>query len=465
MSRLILVSNRVAVPKAANRPAAGGLAVALNEALKRYQGIWFGWSGEIGQTENPALQLIQRGKAHFALIDLPQSDYDAYYNGFANRTLWPLFHYRTDLVVYDRQFQKGYYRVNHRFAHALAPLLQSDDLIWIHDYHLICVAEELRRMGRNNPLGYFLHIPFPTPQVLLTLPNHEAIVRALFAHDLVGFQTESDVLALQQYVIHEAGGKVFKDGRLQAYGRTIRAQAFPIGIDTAAFVRMGQSATARNHLDRMRRSLNGRELIIGVDRLDYSKGLPQRAESFEQLLEQYPENRGRVSYLQIAPPTREGVPEYDLIRSQLESLTGHINGRFAEFDWVPIRYLNRAMGRSALAGLFRASRIGLVTPYRDGMNLVAKEYVAAQDPTDPGCLVLSRFAGAADQLRDGALVVNPYDSMDIVEAIQSGLRMNLQERQRRWESMMHNVRTRDVDWWRDAFVSALQRCPHSMRCE
>lgn len=457
MSRLILVSNRVAIPKAANRPAAGGLAVALNEALKRYDGIWFGWSGAIGQTENPAPQLSSRGKARFALIDLPQADYDAYYNGYANRTLWPLFHYRTDLVVYDRRYQRGYYRVNHRFAHALAPLLEADDLIWVHDYHLICVAEELRRMGRSNPMGFFLHIPFPTPQVLLTLPNHETIVRALFAYDLVGFQTESDVLALQQYVLHEAGGKVFKDGRLRAYGRTIRAQAFPIGIDSKAFVEMAGSATARNHRQRMRRSLNGRELIIGVDRLDYSKGLPQRVEAFEQLLENYPENHGRVSYLQIAPPSREDVPEYNDIRRRLETLTGHINGRFAEFDWVPIRYLNRAMGRSALAGLFRCSRIGLVTPFRDGMNLVAKEYVAAQDPDDPGCLVLSRFAGAADQLRAGALVVNPYDGMDIVEAIQVGLRMGSAERKRRWESMMHSVMTHDVDWWRDAFVEQLRK--------
>ena len=457
MSRLILVSNRVAIPKPGGQPA-GGLAVALNGALHDYNGIWFGWSGRIGGSDTTKVEMLERDNARFALIDLPQVDFDEYYNGYANRSLWPLCHYRTDLVVYDRRFRRGYVRVNNRFAHALAPLLEPDDRIWVHDYHLINCGEELRRMGCEQQMGFFLHIPFPTPQVLLTLPDHEAIVRGLFAYDLVGFQAESDLLALQQYVLHEAGGEVHDDGRLTAYGRTIRAEVFPIGIDTDNFMEMLESDTARNHYQRMQRSLNGREMIIGVDRLDYSKGLPQRMESFERLLESYPENRSRVSLVQIAPPSREDVPEYNDIREELESLTGRINGRFAEFDWVPIRYLNRGLSRAALAGLYRAARIGLVTPYRDGMNLVAKEYVAAQDPEDPGCLVLSRFAGAAPQLREGAFIVNPYDTDEIVDAIQRGLRLPLEERRHRWESMMHTVREHDVLWWRDAFVRSLGRC-------
>ncbi len=455
MSRLILVSNRVAIPKATNRPAAGGLAVALNEALRRYDGIWFGWSGELSDS-GAKVQMIQKNGARYALIDLSPDDYDNYYNGYANRTLWPLFHYRIDLMVCDRRYQQGYFRVNNRFAHALAPVIESDDLIWVHDYHLIGVAEELRRMSVTNPIGFFLHIPFPTPQVLLTLPNHDAIVRSLFAFDLVGFQTETDLLALQQYVVHEADGKIHEDGRLSAYGRTIQAQVFPIGIDAAAFIKTASSTTASNYFKRMKRSLRDRELIIGVDRLDYSKGLPQRMEAFEQLLVNYPENCNKVSYIQIAPSSREDVPEYNDIREELETHTGHINGRFAEFDWVPIRYLNKALGRAALAGLYRASAIGLVTPYRDGMNLVAKEYVAAQDPANPGCLVLSRFAGATAQLAAGAFVVNPFDTQEVVEAIQRGLRLPLAERRRRWEAMMESVTEQDVAWWRDQYVEALR---------
>lgn len=462
MSRLIAVSNRVSVPKPSNQPSAGGLAVALQSALKRYNGIWFGWSGEVSEASSTRLQIIKKGGVTFATIDLPKEDYEAYYNGYANRSLWPLCHYRTDLVVYDRRYQQGYFRVNALFAHALAPLIEPDDMLWMHDYHLICCAEELRRMGFNQRMGFFLHIPFPTPQLLLTLPNHQGFVRALFAYDLLGFQTESDLRALQEYVVYEAGGRVEPDGRLTAFGRTIQARAFPIGIDAEEFMQMATMATARNHYARMKRSLGDRDLIIGVDRLDYSKGLPQRLEAFERLLEAYPENHGKVSLLQVAPPSRLDVPEYLDIREQLQAVAGRINGRFAEFDWVPIRYLNKTVSRAALAGLYRASHIGLVTPYRDGMNLVAKEYVAAQNPEDPGCLVLSRFAGAASQL-PGAFIVNPYDTDDMVEAIQRGLRLPLKERRERWETMMASVRKYDVAWWRDAFVETLKACQTEAR--
>ncbi len=458
MSRLIVVTNRVAVPKPTNQPAAGGLAVALHAALKRYDGLWFGWSGEVSEASSSHVRIVERGGATFATIDLPREDYEAYYNGYANRSLWPLCHYRTDLVVYDRRFQQGYFRVNALFAHGLAPLIEPDDLVWVHDYHLICCAEELRRMGYGQRMGFFLHIPFPTPQILVTLPNHQALVRALFAYDLIGLQTVSDLHALQEYVTYEAGGSVGADGRLTAFGRTVEARAFPIGIDTANFVRMSTSATARHHYTRMRESLGGRRLVIGVDRLDYSKGLPARMLAFEALLESYPENRSAVSLLQIAPPTRTDVPEYVEIREELEATSGRINGRFSEFDWTPLHYLNKAVSRAALAGLYRLSSIGLVTPYRDGMNLVAKEYVAAQDPEDPGCLVLSRFAGAAAQM-DGALIVNPYDIQEMAEAMQRALQMPVAERRSRWERMMESVSRQDVGWWRDRFVDALRRCP------
>ena len=462
MSRLIVVSNRVSIPRGRDSAQAGGLAVALYAALRRYDGIWFGWSGNIVDTSGEGQPNISKvSNVTVVTIDLSTDDYDEYYNGFANRTLWPLFHYRTDLAAYDRKFDKGYFRVNARFAHSLAPMVEPDDLIWVHDYHLIGCAEELRRMGLAQKIGFFLHIPFPATEILLTLPNHKALVRALFAYDLVGFQTESDLRAFHDYVMFEAGGSISPTGELTAYGRTIRAGVFPIGIDAKEFVTMAESAEAKRHFDRMRHSMGQRKLIIGVDRLDYSKGLPTRLESFERLLETYPENRGAVSLLQVATPSRVEVPEYDDIRQELEALSGHINGRFADFDWVPIRYISRAYSQRALAGLFRVSRIGLVTPLRDGMNLVAKEFVAAQDPANPGVLVLSRFAGASDQMTD-ALIVNPYDVDDIVEALQRGLNFSLAERRKRWRRLMEVVREEDVTAWRDDFVGALQAVPQTV---
>ncbi|MFO1352703.1 MAG: alpha,alpha-trehalose-phosphate synthase (UDP-forming) [Gammaproteobacteria bacterium] len=459
MSRLIIVSNRVDLPRSSQQPAAGGLAVVVSEALKHQQGaLWFGWSGAITVAENTQVRVSSRGKIRYVIMDLPQADYDDYYNGYANRTLWPLFHYRLGLVVYDRQFQQGYFRVNRRFASALAPLIESDDLVWVHDYHLIACGEELRRLGVGNRIGFFLHIPFPTQQLLVTLPNHLALVRALFAYDLVGFQTESDLRALHEYIVQETDGKVEDDGRVSAFGRTLRAGVFPVGIDPEAFGALARTASAKHHFKRMTEALRGRGLIIGVDRLDYSKGLVQRLAAFERLLELYPDYRGKVSLMQIAPSSRQDVPEYNDIREQLEAASGRINGRFAEFDWVPIRYLNKALGRAALAGLFQVSRVGLVTPYRDGMNLIAKEYVAAQDPADPGCLVLSRFAGAAQQLKRGALIVNPYDTDDVAEGIRRGLAMPLEERQARWRSMVEVVRRYDAAWWCEQFVTALRPC-------
>lgn len=460
MSRLIVVSNRVTVPGPRDKASAGGLAVALHSALSMYNGIWFGWSGKVVDSATAHIETVTTDSVTIATTDLSHDDYEEYYNGFANSALWPLFHYRIDLTNYDRRFDKGYFRVNNRFAHALVPLLKQDDLIWVHDYHLIACAEEMRRMGVSNRIGFFLHIPFPAPQVLLTLPNHQAIVRALFAYDLVGFQTLPDLLAFQDYVVYEADGEINEDGSLSAFGRTIRADVFPIGIDTEEMVEMSQSPEARRHYDRMTRSMAGRKLVIGVDRLDYSKGLPQRLMAFERLLETYPSNRGNVSLLQIAPSSRADVVDYIDIREELEANAGRINGKFADFDWVPVRYVNRSYPRRSLGGLFRASSVALVTPLRDGMNLVAKEFVACQNPDDPGVLVLSRFAGAARQL-DAALIVNPHDMDDVVDALQKGLHMPRAERIERWQQLMDNVSTENVSSWRDDFVAALRETPVS----
>ncbi|NIM28768.1 MAG: alpha,alpha-trehalose-phosphate synthase (UDP-forming) [Gammaproteobacteria bacterium] len=451
--RLVIVSNRVAVTTDAAR--AGGLAVALSELLKKTGGVWFGWSGKVSARPNSHPDTVGRGGVTVATVDLSADDYDEYYSGFANSALWPLFHYRLDLANFNRDFYEGYLRVNRRFAHALEPMLEDDDIVWVHDYHLLAFGEELRRMGCEQPMGFFLHIPFPAPEVLTTLPVHDVIVRAMFAYDLVGFQTEGDRTCFLNYVVNEAGGTVYEDGRVSAFGRTIVAGVFPIGIDADNFAELATSKNAMEHRRRLERVLRRRHAIVGVDRLDYTKGLPERFHAFERLLKHYPENHGRVTYVQIAPTTRADVPDYVHIREELEGIAGKINGEYSELDWTPLRYINRSFSRPALAGIFRLSRVGLVTPLRDGMNLVAKEYVAAQSPRNPGVLVLSRFAGAAHQLT-GALVVNPYDEQGVADALQTALNMSLQERKKRWATLVESVRRDDVVGWRESFLEKLK---------
>ena len=459
MSRLVVVSNRVSVPDRKDRGAQGGLAVAMHAALRRYSGVWFGWSGEVSERPGPAAFRESDGFT-IATIDLTPDDYDEYYNGYANRSLWPLFHNRMGHTAYDRLYDRGYFRVNARFAHAMAPHLRPDDLIWVHDYHLIACAEELRRMGHSHRIGIFIHIPFPPADLLVTLSSHEALVRGLFAYDLVGFQTEADLRAFRDYVSNEAGGVVHGDGSLEAFGRTIRTGAFPIGLDLDEFRALAASREAARQERRMQRSLAGRKMMIGVDRLDYTKGLDNRFLAFERLLADYPEHHGNLLLLQIAPPSRGEVPEYEAMRGEVEHVCGRINGRFADVDWVPIRYVNRGYPRRTLGGLFRAAHVGLVTPLKDGMNLVAKEFAAAQTEEDPGVLVLSRFAGASREL-DGAVIVNPYDPAVIMDAMQRALNMPLGERRERRDSMDAALRGNTVADWRDRFVSALRETPRT----
>ena len=452
MSRLVVVSNRVASVRDPSR--AGGLAVALLDALRRTGGVWFGWSGEVSQVERRDPKLQRHGALTVATLDLTPDDYEDYYNGFANSTLWPLFHYRLDLATFDREHYQGYLKVNRRFAHALLPLLEPEDHLWIHDYHLIACGDELRRMGCRHPMGFFLHTPFPAREVIAALPTHDVLVRALFAYDVVGFQTDRDRACFVDYVVHEVRGRALADDRIKAFGREILVSAFPIGIDARTFTRYAATKEAKQHATRMQKVLSDRLAIVGVDRLDYSKGLPERFRAFERLLADYPENRGRASYIQIAPRSRADVQDYVDIRHELEMESGRINSEYAEFDWTPLRYINRSFSRQALAGLFRIARVGLVTPLRDGMNLVAKEYVAAQSARNPGVLVLSRFAGAA-QRADGAVIVNPYDVKGVADALQTALNMSLGERKARWRMLIEGVRRNDVTAWRESFLERL----------
>ncbi len=345
-------------------------------------------------------------------------------------------------------------RVNESFARALLPMLQPDDLVWVHDYHLIPFAAALRRLGWRAPIGFFLHTPFPPAELLRLLPNHRELVADLCAYDLVGFQTALDLQAFRGCLSRWGAAEVLDADRCRAFGRMISMQVFPVGIDVEQVAGLAASAEKSRQMRRLRDSIVGRTLLIGVDRLDYSKGLPARFGAYSHLLEQYPQARGRTVFMQIAPPSRADVPEYREIRRTLETAAGNINGRYAEFDWTPLRYLNKSFNHRILMGFYRAARIGLVTPFRDGMNLVAKEYLAAQSAEDPGVLVLSCFAGAAQEL-DAAIIVNPYDREGVAEAIWRGIEMPLEQRRERWEAMMATLRRNDIDTWRRRFIKAL----------
>ncbi|MBS0331933.1 MAG: trehalose-6-phosphate synthase [Proteobacteria bacterium] len=455
MSRLIVVSNRVNPPAGEGEESVGGLAMALAAALREYSGLWFGWSGKTTPKFDGKLNLQTIGGVTTGLVDLEPADLDEYYNGYANKTLWPLFHYRADLAAFDRVYGEGYMRVNRRFAETLAPLIGEDDLIWVHDYHLIPLARELRSLGVKNRMGFFLHIPWPAYQVFTTLPRHARLVEAMFDYDLVGFQTAEYAQAFEEYVLTEAGGSQPDPGHLKAFGRTLKVGAYPIGLDAPDFAKMLASPRARRMRDVMTAATVFRHLVVGVDRLDYSKGLEERFLGFEQFLTDNPDLRREVLMLQIAPVSRESVNAYQEIRARLDALSGRINGEYSDVDWNPFRYVNRTYRRDELAGVYAAARVGLVTPLRDGMNLVAKEFVAAQDPDDPGVLILSRFAGAARQMGE-ALLVNPNSPEEIADALKRAIAMDKPERVRRWKALFDNVQREDVSAWRDAFVADLK---------
>ena len=463
MARLVVVSNRVSVPSGDGAKRAGGLEVALRPALQQNGGVWLGWSGKVGARDKLRTRSIRHNNVEYVVTDLTKHDYQEYYNGFANRVLWPILHYRLDLAEFALRDLSGYFRVNDHFANELDKIIEDDDLIWVHDYHLIPIADALRRRGRPNRIGFFLHVPFPPPEVLTSLPKHEELIPLLMQYDVVGFQTEGDAGNFVRYLISECNQtremRVFKiashQTTLSLNGRQTRIGSFPVSIEPRAFQRLARR-NVRSHLVKdMVASLGSRALVIGVDRLDYSKGLVQRLDAFDHFLANHSEWIGKVTYLQITPKNRSEIPEYAELEEALGSAAGRINGKYGEVSWTPIRYVNRVYGRSALAGLYRTARVGLVTPLRDGMNLVAKEYVAAQNPEDPGVLILSRFAGAAIEFRR-ALLVNPYDPESVAGAIAQALAMPIEERRARHQALLAMVSAYDVDRWQQEFLSTLR---------
>ena len=452
MSRLVVVSNRVALP-GENR--AGGLAVGLEAARGTRGGLWFGWSGKVVREDSGRLHEQEAGDVRYVTMDLNRADHAAYYNAFANRTLWPLLHSRLDLVDYARETRAGYRRVNLLFAEKLAPQLRDDDELWIHDYHLIPLAAMLRERGVRCRIGFFLHVPMPSADLVSALPEHGRLFGTFFAYDLVGFQTARDADRFRTYARIFGGASVDANGTVKLPGGgTVAVGAFPIGIDARRIAQQSAAAVNKAAVRALRDSLSGRKLAIGVDRLDYSKGLPERFRAFGRFIERHPGERGKLTFLQIAPVSRGDVAEYQQLRDQLEGIAGHINGTHAAPDWTPLRYVNRNFPHPTLTGFYRLATVGLVTPLRDGMNLVAKEYVAAQDPDDPGVLVLSMLAGAAAEL-DAALLVNPYDLDGVADAIARAASMPLAERRERWESMMRPITGYDIHTWCRTFLGRL----------
>ena len=357
MGRLVVVSNRVAVPTRDGKSQAGGLAVALRSVLKNNSGLWFGWSGGIAaSTDEKQTRTVQHGDISYVVTDLIHDDYQEYYNGFANRMLWPILHYRLDLAEFSRRDLGGYLRVNVHFAEELEKILRPDDVVWVHDYHLIPFAKTLRERGHRNRIGFFLHVPFPPPEILTALPNHDRLIPDLIHYDLVGFQTENDAANLARYLSKECLIPRRDADTFQAGDRVMRIGVFPIGIETVEFKRLAERSVVSPFVTQTVASLAGRDMIIGVDRLDYSKGLRLRMDAFEEFLTTHPDCRGKVTYLQITPKSRSDIREYEEMERQISEAAGRINGAFGEAAWTPIRYVNRAHSRTALAGLYRSAR-------------------------------------------------------------------------------------------------------------
>jgi trehalose 6-phosphate synthase len=452
---LVVVSNRVA-RGTANEPMTGGLAAALLPVVEKSGAIWVGSSGRVrdGAQKEPFAEIEALGAGALAMLDLPAAHYGGYYEGFANSALWPALHSRTDLIRASEEDYLSYREVNAFMARALLRFEKPDAVFWIQDYHFLALGAELRELGVTHPVGFFLHTPWPARDIISGVPHHRELVEAMLAYDLIGFQTADDCENFIGYVASDLG-LVINNGAVTSRHGTSRVAVFPIGIDPQKFAHHAAKAVSHPDVSRLRRSLDGEKLAIGVDRLDYSKGLINRIHAFDRMWTLRPELERTVSLLQIATPSRGAIEAYGNLQSELAKLVSDVNGRHGEVDWTPIRYLNKGFSQTVLAGLYRTAQVGVVTPLHDGMNLVAKEYVAAQNPADPGVLVLSKFAGAANEL-DTALLVNPHDIDGMARTIATALSMPLTERRLRWEAMMAKLRASTIQQWFADFVDALQ---------
>ena len=460
--KVVVVSNRVAQAKP-DEPVAGGLAAALIPMVKESGAIWVGSSGktsDISEQKDPFAKIESLGAGALATVDMPTRHYANFYEGFANSALWPALHSRADLIQVTEGHHTSYREINAFMARALLRFNSPEAVFWVQDYHFLTLGAELRRLGVDRPAGFFLHTPWAERHTMAAVPHHAEIVREMLAYDLIGFQTVGDRQHFEDYLRVELGITAV-DGTIATEWGWTQLATFPIGIDVDEFARRADSATTRADISRLRASLQGAKLVLGVDRLDYSKGLANRVRAFDRMLDNEPGLKREVSLLQVAVPSRGNIKAYRELKNELETLVTEINGRHGEVDWTPIRYLNKGFSQITLAGFYRTAHVGLVTPLHDGMNLVAKEYVAAQNPLNPGVLVLSSFAGAAKEL-DAALLVNPHDIDAMARQIAAALRMSVEERRERWELMVTKLRRAPVqDWFTDFLqtLAAVRRAP------
>ncbi|HEU4329013.1 MAG TPA: trehalose-6-phosphate synthase [Roseiflexaceae bacterium] len=465
-SRLIVVSNRLPIVLARepdggwqSRAGSGGLVTALAPVLRARGGVWVGWTGVVTEDMADGGELPALGDdPGYSLVPVPMSAWerDHFYLGFSNEIIWPLFHDLLSHCVFSPDYWMAYEAVNRTFAERVAAEARPADTIWVHDYHLMQVGQELRALEVTNRLSFFLHIPFPPPDIFLKLPWREQVLRALLAYDLVGFQTERDRQNFVGCVRTLFGELVASQGEADATvhmaERSVRLGSFPIGIDNASFAQAAAEPEVTAMVGTIRATLPNAKVILGVDRLDYTKGIIERLEAFRNALERYPELRGRVTLFQMVVPSRTDIAGYANLKMQIERLIGEINGQFTRLGWVPVHYVFRSLDRSELLAFYRTADIALVTPLKDGMNLVAKEYCACS--IEDGVLILSEFAGAADQLGQGALLVNPYDIEGVADAIARACSMPEAERQERMRTLRRLVRQCDVFWWVDTLLAA-----------
>lgn len=468
--RLVVVSNRLpaAVEKGEGSwrvgPVAGGLVTAMEPVMEKNRGLWVGWPG--CDSDAPFIPLLEQwSREHsYDLLGVPLSakDVNEYYHGFANQTLWPLFHDFLGRAQFNLTEWLAYNRVNDRFAATIVDRVRAQDFVWVHDYQLLLVGQALRLRGLSGPLSFFLHIPFPSLDLFRRMPWHREVIEALLAYDDIGFQTLHDRRNFVQCVRELLpAAEIVVRGRetmIEVDGRRVRTGHFPISIDFHSFHAVAATPEVAAAAHSLRELYHCDKLILGVDRLDYTKGIIERFLAFERALEKHPELQGNVSLIQLVVPSRTNVPEYQRQRSALEGLTGRINGRFTQRGWVPIHYMFRRMDRQTLLAHYRACEIALVTPLRDGMNLVAKEYCASTIDGN-GVLILSEFAGAADQLAPHALCVNPYDREQTADAIHRAFTMRPEERRMRMKALRAEVRRNDVNRWLRQFLAATMPPP------
>ncbi|MCP3104629.1 bifunctional alpha,alpha-trehalose-phosphate synthase (UDP-forming)/trehalose-phosphatase [Myxococcus sp. K15C18031901] len=464
MARLLLVSNRLPVTVKVEKDSVavvrspGGLATGLSRPHERSGGVWIGWPGDVSRLSDSQRSQVEAQLAGLRCvpIHLSASEVARYYEGYANRVLWPLCHYMLDRVPRQDRDWDVYRKVNERFADLVAKHYQPGDTIWVHDYQLMLVPGLLRQRLPDARIGYFHHIPFPSSEIFRTLPHREELLEGLLGADLIGFHTVSYVRHFSGALLRQLGLDTDID-RVIWNGRQVRVGAFPMGIDTHVFESLAEDPSVLEDVASIRRNAQGQRILLGIDRLDYTKGIPRRLLAVQRLLEREPAWRGRLRFIQVAVPSRTQVDAYATYREKVNELVGRINGLYGSVQNVPVHYLYRSFNEKQLAGLYRAADVMLVTPVRDGMNLVAKEFCAAR-PDEDGVLVLSEFAGAADELHR-ALVVNTYDVEAVADAIEQALEMGESERRERMRSLRAQVKQHDVHWWVASFLDRLQGLP------